>query len=115
MSRWESGTRFPTGEDLVALGDLFEVSADDLLGRLKQYTTPGSALVDMRLLEKLGAAADDVEFDRLISEHEDQAVWLPVPEGAVLMPVTEAMKWATKIAAKHKSSQHVNRLFRPRI
>ena len=115
VSRWESGTRFPTGEDLVALGDLFEVSADDLLGRLKQYTTPGSALVDMRLLEKLGAAADDVEFDRLISEHEDQAVWLPVPEGAVLMPVTEAMKWATKIAAKHKSSQHVNRLFRPRI
>ncbi len=33
VSRWESGSRFPTGEDLVALADLFEVSTDDLLGR----------------------------------------------------------------------------------
>lgn len=114
VSRWESGSRFPTGEDLVSLADLFEVSTDDLLGRVRQHTSPGSALVDMRLLERLGASENDAEFDRLIAEHEDQAVWLPVPEGAVLMSVAEAMKWATKIAARHKNSPHVNRLFRPR-
>ncbi|HIE71495.1 MAG TPA: XRE family transcriptional regulator, partial [Planctomycetes bacterium] len=37
VSRWESGSRFPTGEDLVALADLFDVSTDDLLGRSRQY------------------------------------------------------------------------------
>lgn len=114
VSRWESGTRFPTGEDLVALADLFEVSTDDLLGRLKQYASPGAALVDMRLLEKLAASESTVEFDRVIVENDEQAVWLPVPEGAVLMPVAEAMRWARKVADKHKASQFVDRLFRPR-
>src|SRR5262245_44965124 len=56
VSRWESGSRFPTGEDLVALADLFEVSTDDLLGRERQFAAPGSALVDMRLLGQLAAA-----------------------------------------------------------
>jgi transcriptional regulator with XRE-family HTH domain len=115
VSRWESGTRFPTGEDLVSLADLFEVSTDDLLGRLKQYASPGAALVDMRLLEKLAAANTTVEFDRIIVENDEQAVWLPVPEGAVLMPVAEAMRWARKVAEKHKASQFVDRLFRPRV
>lgn len=115
MSRWESGSRFPTGEDLVSLADLFEVSTDDLLGRLRQYTAPGSALVDMRLLEKLAAADSTAEFDQVIAEQDEQAVWLPVPDGAILMPVAEAMRWARKVADKHKGSTFVDRLFRPRV
>lgn len=114
VSRWESGSRFPTGEDLVALADLFEVSTDDLLGRVRQYATNGSALVDMRLLEQLAAAESTAEFDRLIADHEEQAVWLPVPDGAVLIPVAEAMRWTRKVADKHRSSAFVDRLFRPR-
>jgi len=114
VSRWESGSRFPTGEDLVALADLFEVSTDDLLGRARQYAASGSALVDMQLLEQLAAAENVAEFDRLIRDNEEQAVWLPVPDRAVLVPVAEAMRWARKVADKHKESQYVDRLFRPR-
>ena len=99
----------------MALADLFEVSTDDLLGRVRQYAAPGSALVDMRLLEKLAAAESTAEFDRLIAQNEEQAVWLPVPDGAVLIPVAEAMRWTRKVADKHKASQHVDRLFRPRV
>ena len=115
VSRWESGSRFPTGEDLVALADLFEVSTDDLLGRMRQYAAPGSALVDMRLLEKLAAAESTAEFDRLIAQNEEQAVWLPGPEGAVLIPVAEAMRWTRKVADRHRTSAFVDRLFRPRV
>jgi len=114
VSRWESGSRFPTGEDLVALADLFEVSTDDLLGRRRQYASGGAALVDMRLLEQLAAAETTEEFDQLIRTHEEQAVWLPVPEGSVLVSVAEAMRWAHKVADKHKASPYVDRLFRPR-
>jgi transcriptional regulator with XRE-family HTH domain len=115
VSRWESGSRFPTGEDLVALADLFEVSTDDLLGRGKQFCNPGAALVDMRLLERLGTTETTADFDRLIVEHEEQAVWLPVPEGAVLVPVAEAMRWTRRVADKHRDSKFVDRLFRPRV
>lgn len=114
VSRWESGSRFPTGEDLVALADLFEVSTDDLLGRAKQFAASGAALVDIRLLERLAAAETVAEFDRLIGENTEQAVWLPVPDGAILVPVAEAMRWTRKVAEKHKASQFVDRLFRPR-
>lgn len=115
VSRWESGSRFPTGEDLVALADLFEVSTDDLLGRQRQFAVPGTALVDMRLLEKMAGAESTADFDRLIADHEEQAVWLPVPEGAVLIPVAEAMRLTRKVAEKHRSSAFVDRLFRPRV
>ncbi len=115
VSRWESGSRFPTGEDLVALADLFQVSTDDLLGRTRQYAPPGSALVDMKLLERLAAVDSTAEFDRLIADADEQAVWLPVPEGAVMVPVPEAMRLARKVADKHKGSVHVDRLFRPRV
>ncbi len=98
----------------MALADLFEVSTDDLLGRERQFAAPGSALVDMRLLEQLAAAETTGEFDRLIVKNEEQAVWLPVPDGAVLTPVAEAMRWTRKVADKHKASQFVDRLFRPR-
>ena len=114
VSRWESGSRFPTGEDLVALADLFEVSTDDLLGRMRQYAAAGSALVDQRLLGSLAAAESTEEFDRLIAASDEQAVWLPVPEGGVIVPVAEAMRWTRKVADKHKASKFVDRLFRPR-
>lgn len=115
VSRWENGSRFPTGEDLVALADLFEVSTDDLLGRERQHAADGSALVDMRLLQQLAAAETTAEFDRLITANADHAVWLPVPDGAVLMPVAEAMRWTRKVAEKHRGSAFVDRLFRPRF
>jgi transcriptional regulator with XRE-family HTH domain len=115
VSRWEGGSRFPTGEDLVALSDLFEVSVDFLLGRSKQYAATGTALVDMPLLERLESASSTEDFDRLISANEEHAVWLPVPDGAVLVPVPEAMRLARKVADKHKGSRFVDRLFRPRM
>ena len=114
VSRWESGSRFPTGEDLVALADLFEVSTDDLLGRSKQFVNAGAALVDMRLLARLAAADSTAEFDKEVAAHEGQAIWLPVPEGAVLVPVAEAMRWTRKVADKHRDSKFADRLFRPR-
>lgn len=114
VSRWESGSRFPTGEDLVALADLFEVSTDDLLGRTKQYVGAGAALVDMKLLTRLAAADSAAEFDKEVAAHEGQAIWLPVPEGAVLVPVAEAMRWTRKVADKHRDSKFADRLFRPR-
>ena len=114
VSRWESGTRFPTGEDLVMLSNLFRVSVDYLLGKTDQFAAPGSALVDAVLLSRLEAAQTTEEFDRLIVAHEEQAVWLPVPEGAVLIPVAEAMRRARRVAEKHKDSAYVDRLFRPR-
>jgi hypothetical protein len=38
-----------------------------------------------------------------------------VPDGAVLIPVAEAMRLTRKVAEKHRSSQFVDRLFRPRV
>ena len=115
VSRWESGNRFPTGEDLVKLSDLFRVSVDDLLGRQQQFAAPGMALVDQVLLDRLEAATTTEEFDQLIAAHEEQAVWLPVAEGSVLVPVADAMRRARKVADKHKDSHYVDRLFRPRL
>jgi transcriptional regulator with XRE-family HTH domain len=115
VSRWENGTRFPTGEDLVGLSDLFEVSVDHLLGKTRQFAAPGTALLDRMLLDRLEAAATTEEFDRLIAENREQAVWLPVPEGAVLEPVAEVMRRAHRVADKHRTSMFVDRLFRPRI
>ena len=44
VSRWEGGSRFPTGEDLIALADLFQVSVDYLLGRSVQFAAPVGAV-----------------------------------------------------------------------
>jgi transcriptional regulator with XRE-family HTH domain len=114
VSRWESGSRFPTGEDLVALADLFEVSADDLLGRSRQYVSSGAALLDMPTLARLSEAPTTVEFDQMVADHDGQAIWLPVPEGAVIVPVAEAMRLTRKVADKHRGSMYADRLFRPR-
>jgi len=115
VSRWENGSRFPTGEDLVALSDLFAVSIDHLLGKAQQYAAPGTALLDRMLLDRLDAATTTEAFDQLIAAHEEQAVWLPVPDGAVLVPVAEVMRRARRVADKHRASKFVDRLFRPRI
>ena len=115
VSRWENGSRFPTAVDLVALADLFEVSTDDLLGRKRQHTARGSALVDVELLEQLLAAESTEAFDQLIEAQDDQAIWLPVPDRAVLLPVAEAMRLARAVADKHRASRYADRLFRPRL
>ena len=115
VSRREGGTRFPTMRDLVALADLFRVSTDDLLGRKVQHAAPGSALVDMPLLEQLESAGTTAAFDRVIEAHRDHALWVPVPEGAALMPVAEAMRRADRIARRHGTSKYADRMFRPRM
>lgn len=115
VSRWESGGRFPTSEDLVLLADLFHVSVDSLLGRAEQHTVTGAALVDQVLLDRLAACGSVEEFDRLIEAHADQAIWLPVPEGGVLVTVAEAMRRARKVAEKYRGSKYVDRLFRPKM
>ncbi|MEC7583429.1 MAG: helix-turn-helix transcriptional regulator [Planctomycetota bacterium] len=115
VSRWEGGSRVPTADDLVRLSDLYQVSVDSLLGKETQYSPAGVALLDRVLLERLEAAETTEEFDELILENRDHALWLPVPEGAVLVQVAEAMRRAAKVAAKHRDSQHVDRLFRPRM
>lgn len=114
VSRWEGGSRIPTASDILALSELYRVSCDYLLGKTEQVVPPGMALIDQRLLDRLAAAADTAEFDRLIQEHEEQAAWLPVPEGAMLLPVQEAMRRAKAVAARHRDSAYVDRLFRPR-
>jgi transcriptional regulator with XRE-family HTH domain len=115
VSRWESGGRVPTAADLLALAQLFRVSVDSLFGRAEQYVPEGSVLLDQALLERLEAADTTAEFDRLLREGGDQALWLPVPEGAVLLPVAEAMRRAHRVAARHRDSAFVDRLFRPRL
>ena len=99
---------------MVALADLFEVSIDELLGRGRQYAAVGTALVDLNLLREL-EATDSVEaFDQLIENRREQAVWFPVPDGAVLVPVGEAMRLTERVAEKFASSRYVDRLFGPR-
>lgn len=115
VSRWESGGRFPTSDDLVALADLFRVSVDYLLGRTEQHTAPGTALLDQALLDRLANCSTPEEFDRELEAHADQAIWLPVPEGSVLMPVAEAMRRTRRVAEKYRGSKFVDRLFRPKM
>ena len=114
VSRWENGSRFPTGEDLVALADLFAVSTDDLLGRMRQYARSGWVLLDLQLMERLAATPTTEEFDRLIVEQEERAGWLPVPEGAVIVPVSEAVRMARNVVDRHKGTTCGDRLFRSR-
>lgn len=113
VSRWENGSRFPTGADLVALAEMFEVSVDVLLGRGRQFAAAGAALVDLKLLEQLAAAESTEAFDQLIEQHQHQTVWLPVPDGAVLVSVAEAMRLTQQVADKFSDSRFVDRLFRP--
>lgn len=114
VSRWESGSRVPNVVDLIGLSELYSVSVDELLGRDRQYVAAGAALVDLALLEDLGAARSVEDFDAKIEQRASQAVWLPVPDGSAVMPVAEAMQLAREVAEKFASSRYVDRLFRPR-
>lgn len=115
VSRWEGGSRFPTGEDLLKLADLFRVSVDTLFGRGEQFAPSGCVLLDQALLDRLEQAKDTAEFDRLVAAHQGHAIWLPVPDGAVLLPVTEAMRRTHRVAERHKASAFADKLFRPRF
>ncbi len=114
VSRWEGGSRLPRLSDLVGLSALYSVSLDELLDRDRQFAAPGAALVDLTLLSELAAAASVDEFDARIERHAAQAVWLPVPDGAALMPVNDAMRLAREVAEKFAGSRYADRLFRPR-
>ena len=68
VSRWENGSRFPTGEDLLGLSQLFRVSIDTLFGKSEQCAPAGAVLLDQALLDRLERAADTAEFDRAIAD-----------------------------------------------
>jgi hypothetical protein len=63
----------------------------------------------------LDRAKDTAEFDRLVTQAKGQAIWLPVPDGAVLLPVAEAMRRTQKVAEKRSDSAYADKLFRPRF
>lgn len=113
VSRWESGTRLPPCTDIIELADLFGVSCDELLGRREQPVLAGAALVDQALLDRLSDSESTEDFDRKVEAAADHAVWIPVEEGAVLVPVAEAMRRARDVAAKFPDSRFRDRLFRP--
>ena len=115
VSRWEGGSRFPSGEDLLALSSQFGVSVDTLLGKSEQPAPAGCVLLDQALLDRLDRAKDTAEFDRLVTQAKGQAIWLPVPDGAVLLPVAEAMRRTQKVAEKRSDSAYADKLFRPRF
>ena len=114
VSRWESGSRLPSCLDVLALAQLYGVSCDYLLGNREQVVAPGAALLDQALLDRLAEVGTVGEFDRLVDERGEQAAWLPVPEGAVLVPVREAMRRTTQLVERFGDSRFKDRLFRPR-
>ncbi len=115
VCRWEGGSRSPTHVDLLKLADLFRVSVDTLLGRGEQFAPAGCVLLDQALLDRLEQAKDTFEFDRMIDSHQGHAIWLPVPDAAVLLPIAEAMRRTHRVAERHKGSAFADRLFRPRF
>lgn len=114
ISRWESGSRLPSCQDLLHLARIYRVSCDALLGHTEFVLPSGSAVLDQRLVDRLSAAEDTEAFDAIVEGAGDQTVWIAVEEGAVVVPVTEALRRAGEVAAAHSDSKHVGRLFRPR-
>lgn len=114
VSRWEAASRLPPCTDVLALAQLFGVSIDSLLGRKEQPVPPAVAMLDQALLDRLAEAETTEEFDAIVDERRDQAAWLPVPDGAVLVPVDEAMRRARDVADRFPDSRFADRLFRPR-
>ena len=113
VSRWESGSRLPPCQDILALADLFRVSCDELLGRREQYLMVSSALVDQALLDRLAAAQTTEEFDSIVASRGEQAIWVPLEDGAVVVSVAEAMRRTKEIANRFPDSRFRDRLFRP--
>lgn len=114
ISRWEAGTRLPPATDILALAELYEVSVDSLLGREETPVPASLALVDQALLDRLAQVRSVNEFDEIVEARAEQTAWLPVPPGAVLVTVEEAMRRARLVADRFKTSRYADRLFRPR-
>lgn len=114
VSRWESGSRLPPCTDILALAKLYGVSCDELLGRREQPVMAGSALIDIALLDRLGKAESAEEFDRICEENPGHTIWLPVEDGASLVPVAAAMRLAREVADRFPDSRCADSLFRPR-
>ncbi len=114
VSRWEAGSRLPPCTDVLALAELYAVSCDYLLGRKEQPVMPSAALVDQALLDRLASAPDVAAFDAIVEERADQTAWLPLPDGAVIVPVEQAMRRARVVADRFPQSRFADRLFRPR-
>ncbi|MBI5852304.1 MAG: helix-turn-helix transcriptional regulator [Planctomycetes bacterium] len=114
VSRWEASSRLPPCTDVLALAELYGVSCDYLLGRKEQPVNPAVALLDQALLDRLAVAPDVETFDAIVLERAEQTAWLPVPEGAVLLPVEQAMRRARAVADRFPVSRFADRLFRPR-
>ena len=113
VSRWESGSRLPSCADLVALAKVYRVSCDTLLGVQESAVPQGSALLDQALLDRLGAVESTEEFDEIVQERREHAVWISVEDGSVVVPVAEAVRRANEVADRHPESQHAGLLFRP--
>lgn len=113
VSRWESGSRLPPCTDILALAELYNVSSDELLGRREQPTMQSAALIDQRLLDRLATCETTEEFDRTVAEAAEHAVWLPIEDGSVVVPVAEAMRRAREVADRFPDSRFADRLFRP--
>jgi transcriptional regulator with XRE-family HTH domain len=113
VSRWESASRLPPCTDVLALAELFNVSVDELLGRQDHPTRRESALLDQPLLDRLGSAKNTREFDQMVSKLGQQAVWIAVPEGAIMVPLSEALRRAKALAERFPDSRYSDRLFRP--
>lgn len=113
VSRWESGSRLPPCTDILALAQLYRVSTDELLGRREQPTMPSAALIDQRLLDRLSLCETTEEFDAVVADTAEHAVWLPIEDGSVVVPVGDAMRRAREIADRFPDSRYADRLFRP--
>lgn len=114
VSRWEAGSRLPPATDILALAELYVVSVDHLLGRAETPVPSSLALVDQALLDRLAKVGTVAEFDEIVEARAEQTAWLPVPPGAVLVSVEDAMRRARLVADRFKTSRFADRLFRPR-
>jgi transcriptional regulator with XRE-family HTH domain len=111
VSRWESAARLPSCNDLIALARVYRVSCDWLLGLSEFVAPPGSALLDQPLLDRLADAPSTAAFDEIVQERREHAVWLPIAEGAVVVPLAEAVRRARSLAERFADSRHLDRLF----
>ena len=113
ISRWESGSRLPSCQDLIELSRVYRVSCDALLGVEEIPVADGSALIDQALLDRLASAADTDEFDAVVQERREHSVWIPIEDGARLVSLKEAVRRAGEVARRFPDSQHSDKLFRP--
>lgn len=110
VSRWESGVRLPSLPDLLALGHLFDISTDELLGREEQPPLASGVLLDQKLLGKLEQASDTESFDRIVEDNAGEALWLAVPNSACVVPADEARRRAEALCSRFPRSKHAGRL-----